>query len=169
MLSLAKTAYIHTPTTESEGKVAPLVQTGTQKRCEFPERTWGHFSSKIYESCKDKSKPTRRPPQPSLTTTLVSSYLELCHWPYSIRSLGKQKKAQILWRPWKGPKVDWDPWQGTWRGEKAVEGPDIHVDGAGNNSAFQVLHHPLLGSFTFISVQLLPHNRAHYQEHLCSL
>lgn len=76
---------------------------------------------------------------------------------------GNTKKSANFVEALGKTKVGWGPWQEP-EGLKVSGGSDIHVGWAGNNSASQVLDHPILGSFTFIPVQLLPHNRAYYQE-----
>lgn len=112
MLSLAKTAHIPTLRIWSEGKAAPVVQTRTQTWYEFPERPWGHFPSKIYESCKDNSK------NKQTKKTKLQEKIDVHHIPLSIPRLnlvcqvmplsmqypkraGTQKKCQFCGGPGK--------------------------------------------------------------------
>lgn len=131
MLLLANTAHIPTLTTGvcREGR-----STCTDWDTKMEWVSQRALAVVFPASCKDKNntKPMSTTAL-SLTTTLVSSGPELCHWPYSIW-LGVRKTVENYGGPGKDKR--WvGPMAGILKCVKAVEGLTIHVDGAGNDSA----------------------------------
>lgn len=119
----------------------------------------GRFSSKICESCTDKS---RCLPQLSLTTALSLHVQTHAMDPTISETRGYRRNCRFGGGPGRDKR-----WAGAHG--RALErwggggGHDIHVDGA----ASQLLHHLVLGSFPFSPGLLFPHYKAHYQEHRC--